>query len=216
MIGSLKKVYETLLMSLICSAIGLSYILCGGLSWVSNAIGCAFLYLSFVFVLDSFKSNPIIKAIWNIALIPLQALYNLMEKESARRIFTSVCVCLFLLFVILLELLIYRSGPSISIKWLFIILYISIVFFSFVITTPWFERLFNRIRIPPMAEYQSELGRSIVYGLYLLFLIIGTVGYLFYYDSSLSMSFLLPRVILPAFVTYLALERLIQSIQLLI
>lgn len=202
-----RKVFTAFL----CCAVGILYILYGGLSIASNVIGYFYIYFAFVLILDILKDIPIIKTIWKVSLLPLNAIYKLVQLQTSRRVITVTLVCVFYVLFLLLVILLTNFFPNLDSRWFMVILYVALVIGSFVITTSGFEKLFNKIRIEPMAEYSALLGKFIIHLLYLILLVCGTIGYLLTDSKTPLITFLMPKVILPAFVTFLALERVLSS-----
>lgn len=210
-----KVLPKKILLALLCCAVGILYILYGGLSIASDVIGYLYIYFAFVLILDIFKDVPIIKTIWKVSLLPLDAIYKLVQAKTARRVITVTIVCVFYMLFLLLVILLTNLSPNLDPKWFMVILYVALVIGSFVITTPGFEKLLNKIRVEPMAEYSALLGKFIIHLLYLVLLVYGTIGFLLTDSETLMITFLLPNVILPAFVTFLALERVFNSMRLI-
>lgn len=210
-----KVLPQKILLALLCCAVGILYILYGGLSIASDVIGYLYIYFAFVLILDIFKDVPIIKTIWKVSLLPLDAIYKLVQAKTARRVITVTIVCVFYMLFLLLVILLTNLSPNLDPKWFMVILYVALVIGSFVITTPGFEKLLNKIRVEPMAEYSALLGKFIIHLLYLVLLVYGTIGFLLTDSETLMITFLLPNVILPAFVTFLALERVFNSMRLI-
>ena len=210
-----KVLPQKILLALLCCAVGILYILYGGLSIASDVIGYLYIYFAFVLILDIFKDVPIIKTIWKVSLLPLDAIYKLVQPKTARRVITVTIVYVFYMLFLLLVILLTNLSPNLDPKWFMVILYVALVIGSFVITTPGFEKLLNKIRVEPMAEYSALLGKFIIHLLYLVLLVYGTIGFLLTDSETLMITFLLPNVILPAFVTFLALERVFNSMRLI-
>lgn len=186
------------------------YIPIDGFSWVSDIVGYFYLYNTFVLVLGYLKEFPIVNKIWKTAFFPLHVIVKLMKHEAAKRVLTATMVIVFYLLFLLLVLLLGRIPIILNSRWLMVFFYVALFGGSLFITTPCFENIFNKIRVEPMAEYSAQLGKFLIHLMYLVLLATGTIVYYLYDDTPYAVCFL-KEVILPAFVTYLALERVINS-----
>ena len=210
MASGFKLFVHRIIIALLLVAVGILYIRYSGLSWVGGIIGCFYLYFALVLILDVFKEFPIVKIIGEAARFPLDVIYKLMQREAAKRFLTATMVMVLYLFFLLLVLLLALIPIILYSRWLTAFLYVSLVFGSYFITTPFFEKLFNRMRVEPMAEYSAQLGKFLIHLMYFALLVSGTIINLSKCDSIFWES-CMNDVILPAFVTYLAIEGVINS-----
>lgn len=172
-------------------------------------LGFVYFYFALISFLCAFKDKEEVQSLLSIIEGPLMVLIGLLQKEAARQIITTAMVLVLFsipfLFGSILAFQALQNHPEFA--WAAI--YGLIVLLSIWFSSERFEKLFNRFRVEPLAEYKCGRFRLVIEAFYFLSIVTSTVLALVTNVSVLG--FVIQYVALPAFITYIAWQRLCRA-----
>lgn len=168
--------------------------------------GCYLLYIAIILFLLLFETNQKVKKVLNVLISPFSWVYRLSQNKIFRLVYTSIIVVtLSLAVVVIIGSLILNSG-CICAPHKLVFTYGLIVLFTLLITSPFVERFINKCKIDPMDDYQISYGKIVVFACYLFTIVWNTAGY--YLIGGVWYSDILPKIVIPAFLSYVIIDRL--------
>lgn len=169
-------------------------------------LGFAYLYLSFVSFLLAFEEKKEVQTLLAVFEKPLKVLIGLFREEIARQIMTSAMVLVLFLVPFLFGSIVAFQALQDRIGFVWVVVYGLLVLLSIWFSSERFERLFNRWRVEPLAEYKCGYFKLVIEAFYLVSIVVSTV-LAFVTDTSI-LGAVIKNILLPAFITYIAWQRL--------
>lgn len=169
-------------------------------------LGFAYLYLSFVSFLLAFEEKKEVQTLLAVFEKPLKVLIGLFRGEIARQIMTSAMVLVLFLVPFLFGSIVAFQALQDRLGFVWVVVYGLLVLLSIWFSSERFERLFNRWRVEPLAEYKCGYFKLVIEAFYLVSIVVSTV-LAFVTDTSI-LGAVIKNILLPAFITYIAWQRL--------
>lgn len=203
-----------------------------GIAWqvVYAVLGVLTSYLTILSLLQFFESvrsekkeNGWLNKLIDCLIRPLVAVLEWMEKIFKRNALWGKALSFILVFLGGVVICILVSIPffieGLSLKCRFVFIYLAIIVLTCFISSPLVSNLFNNhLRADLMDKYRSEWGKRLVNAVYFVLVIVNSITGILNFGCKLSegnpwTAFMIPTVIIPAFVTYIAIERVCKSFE---
>ncbi len=171
--------------------------------------GCYLLYIATILFLLLFESNKMVRKALEILVSPLSRVYQLSQNKIFQTLYTSIIVVTLSLAVVVIVDILILNFDCICDSLKLILTFSLIILFSIIITSPLVESFINKYKFDPMGDYRIRYGRIVVYACYLFTIVWNAGGYLI---GGIWYSDILSRIVIPAFLSYVIIDRLQRDI----
>lgn len=172
--------------------------------------GCYLLYIAIILFLLLFETNQKVKKVLNVLISPFSWVYRLSQNKLFRLVYTSIIVVTLSLAVVVIIGSLILNSDCICAPHKLVFTYGLIVLFSILITSPFVERFINTHKVEPMEDYKIRYGRIVFYVCYLITIVLNVGGN--YLIGGIWYSDIFPKIVIPAFLSYVIIDRIQSNI----
>lgn len=172
--------------------------------------GFYLLYIAIILFLLLFERHEKVNKALEILIIPFGWVYWLSKIKLFRLVYTSIIVVTLSLAVVVIIGSLILNSDCICAPHKLVFTYGLIVLFSILITSPFVERFINTHKVEPMEDYKIRYGRIVFYVCYLITIVLNVGGN--YLIGGIWYSDIFPKIVIPAFLSYVIIDRIQSNI----